>query len=70
MKKTMKNRLLRRASPGTLGILKERNAWIFNNEDPSAHRCNFRFKAEFALVIHRAKGQRQSSVKQWLENLP
>jgi hypothetical protein len=51
-------------------IWKERNAWIFNDEDPSVDRCIFRFKREVALVILRAKGQTQSSMKQRLGSLP
>jgi hypothetical protein len=50
-------------------IWKERNAWLFSNEDPSVDGCLSRFKAEFALVSIRAKGQRESSMEQWLESL-
>jgi hypothetical protein len=51
-------------------IWKKWNAWLFADEDPSVQHCNFRFKAEFALVIHRAKGQRADPISQWLENFP
>jgi hypothetical protein len=36
-------------------IWKERNGWLFNNEDSSVQHCSAIFKAEFALVIRRAK---------------
>jgi hypothetical protein len=42
---------------------------VFNNEDSSVDKCISRLKVEFALVILRAKRQRQSSMKQLLESL-
>jgi hypothetical protein len=39
-------------------IWKERNKWIFNEEDPLVLSCMTSFKKEFILVIHRTK-QRQ-----------
>jgi hypothetical protein len=50
-------------------IWKERNTWIFNGEDPSVNQCVLQFKSELALVILRAKGQKKSSMEEWLENL-
>jgi hypothetical protein len=50
-------------------IWKQRNAWIFNAEDPSVARCFWRFKSEFALVILREKSAKQSPMNQWLESL-
>jgi hypothetical protein len=44
-------------------IWKERNTWLFSNEDPSVDGCLSRSKAEFTLVILRAKGHRKSSMK-------
>jgi hypothetical protein len=49
-------------------IWKERNAYLFSNEDPSVEYCNLIFK-EFALIIHRAKENRANEMKQQLQNL-
>jgi hypothetical protein len=53
----------------SLCIWKERNVWLFNNEDPSVQHCNDSFKSEFALVILIAKQQKATLMSQWLENL-
>jgi hypothetical protein len=50
-------------------IWKERNAWIFNNEDPSVNHCKIMFKKEYAMVIHRAKSRKVDDMKSWLHNL-
>jgi hypothetical protein len=50
-------------------IWKERNAWIFNNEDPQIERCRNTFSREFALVIHRAKLSWSQNMQSWLANL-
>jgi hypothetical protein len=51
-------------------IWKKWNGWLFNSEDPSVQHCSVIFKAEFALVIHKAKRQRAILMPQWLENWP
>jgi hypothetical protein len=50
-------------------ICKERNGWIFNNEDSSVEHCKIRFKLEFALVIRRAKESRVPDMQSWLANI-
>jgi hypothetical protein len=37
---------------------KERNAWLFNGEDPSVEKWAATFKREFIMVIHRAKSSK------------
>jgi hypothetical protein len=37
---------------------KERNAWLFNGEDPSVEKCVATFKRVFVMVIHRAKSSK------------
>jgi hypothetical protein len=49
-------------------IWTERNAWLFNNEDPSLDKCKATFKREFALVIHRTKKNCVNGMKVWLQN--
>jgi hypothetical protein len=43
-------------------ISKERNDWLFSNEDLSVDGCLSCFKADFALVNLREKGQRKSLI--------
>jgi hypothetical protein len=50
-------------------IWKERNAWIFNNEDPSVDHYKVMFKKEFAMFIHRAKMRMVDDMRSWLINL-
>jgi hypothetical protein len=50
-------------------IWKERNAWLFSNEDLSVQHCKDSFKSEFALTMLRAKQQKASIMSQRLENL-
>jgi hypothetical protein len=50
-------------------IWKERNGWIFSNEDPSVAHCLIMFKKEFVLVIHRAKERLKPEMSSWLQNL-
>jgi hypothetical protein len=50
-------------------IWKERNVWLFSNEDPSVKHCKDNFKSEFALTMLRAKQQKASIMSQWLEKL-
>jgi hypothetical protein len=50
-------------------IWKERNGWIFSNEDPSVSHCMIMFKNDFALVIHRAKERFKQDMSSWLHNL-
>jgi hypothetical protein len=47
-------------------IWKERNAWIFNNEDPSIEKCKSTFKREFTLVIHRTRKHYVSDMELWI----
>jgi hypothetical protein len=44
-------------------IWKERNNWLFSNEDPSVEHCKLIFNKEFALVIHRVKESRANEMK-------
>jgi hypothetical protein len=50
-------------------IWKERNAWLFNNKDPTVEHCKTIFKREFALVIHRAKESLVPDMKAWLDSV-
>jgi hypothetical protein len=47
-------------------IWKERNPWVFNNEDPSIEKCKYTFKREFALIIHRTRKHYVSNMELWL----
>jgi hypothetical protein len=44
-------------------------SWIFNNKDPQTANCLNNFKKEFAMVIHRAKGNKAQEMKEWLLDL-
>jgi hypothetical protein len=51
-------------------IWKERNAWLFNGEDPSIDKCVATFKREFTMVIiHRAKDSKSEEMKSWQCNI-
>jgi hypothetical protein len=50
-------------------IWSERNAWIFNNSDPSIANCKNTFKREFLVVILRAKERHKENMSVWLNNL-
>jgi hypothetical protein len=47
-------------------IWSERNAWIFNNEDPQIIGCKEHFKKQFDLVIHTSKSSRVPKMQSWL----
>jgi hypothetical protein len=48
-------------------IWKERNVWLFSNEDPNVQHCKDSFKSEFALTMLREKQQKASIMSQWVE---
>jgi hypothetical protein len=50
-------------------IWKERNSWIFKNEDPSIEKCKINFKKDFALIIHRAKSRHKDDMESWLSSV-
>jgi hypothetical protein len=50
-------------------IWSERNAWIFNNSDPSIANCKNTFKREFLVVILRAKERHKENMSVWLNSL-
>jgi hypothetical protein len=50
-------------------IWKERNSWIFKNEDPSIEKCKINFKKDFALVIYRAKSRHNDDMESWLSSV-
>jgi hypothetical protein len=50
-------------------IWTERNAWLFNNEDPQVWKCKESFKKEFALVIPRADSRWVLDMQSWLANM-
>ncbi|GJN05198.1 hypothetical protein PR202_ga22807 [Eleusine coracana subsp. coracana] len=47
-------------------IWKQRNGWLFNNNDPSVQECLRNFKLEFFMVIHREKSSILPQMQQWL----
>jgi hypothetical protein len=47
----------------------KRNAWIFNEDDPTVANCKRNFKKEFTLVIQRSKKKWVPEIQAWLENL-
>jgi hypothetical protein len=49
-------------------IWKERNVWLFNNDEPSVQHCKSSFISEFAMVIRIAYHQKANLMSQWLEN--
>jgi hypothetical protein len=50
-------------------IWSQRNAWLFQNEDPQVLKCKDHFKRESGLVIHRSKRSRLDEMQSWLCNL-
>jgi hypothetical protein len=50
-------------------IWKERNSWIFNNEDPQVANSLVTFKKEFVMVIHRAKSSKVPQMDVWFSSL-
>jgi hypothetical protein len=50
-------------------IWKEKNKWIFNEEDPSVLNCIATFKKKFTLVILRGKQSLQADMQSWLLNM-
>jgi hypothetical protein len=50
----------------TWSIWKSRNEWLFSNKDPSVHRCTQEFSKELRLIIHRARGNFDTSIPNWL----
>ena len=54
---------------GCWGIWMARNDFIFRNIQPSLQACQFAFKKEFVLALHRAKSSHFDLMKQWIDNL-
>ncbi|PNT61170.1 hypothetical protein BRADI_5g11115v3, partial [Brachypodium distachyon] len=52
---------------GCWSIWKTRNDCIFNNIRPSLYRCRRIFKEELNLVFHRAKRNKYSNFKNWID---
>jgi hypothetical protein len=50
----------------TWSIWKCRNAWLFENKDPTVQYCKNEFTKELLLVIHRARGRYDTSIPNWL----
>jgi hypothetical protein len=50
----------------TWSIWKSRNEWLFSNKDPSVLRCTQEFSRELRLIIHRARGEFDTSILNWL----
>jgi hypothetical protein len=50
-------------------IWNERNAWIFNSEDPGIEKCKMNFKREFSLVIHKTKKRWAYDMEPWLSSI-
>jgi hypothetical protein len=46
----------------TWSIWKCRNAWLFQNKDPTVQQCKHEFTNELLLVIHRALGRFNSVI--------
>jgi hypothetical protein len=51
----------------TWSIWKCRNAWLFQNKDPTVQHCKQEFANELLLVIHRALGRFDSAIPAWLQ---
>jgi hypothetical protein len=51
----------------TWSTWKCRNAWLFENKNPTVQQCNHEFTKELLLVIHRARGRYDSSIPNWLQ---
>nr|TKW02808.1 hypothetical protein SEVIR_7G037600v2 [Setaria viridis] len=49
----------------TWSIWKMRNAWMFNNEDPTVERCKLTFIQEFSMLRHRAKPRHLPMMEVW-----
>jgi hypothetical protein len=50
----------------TWSIWKSRNEWLFTNKDSSVHHCTQEFCKELRLIIHRARGNFDTSIPNWL----
>jgi hypothetical protein len=50
-------------------IWKERNSWLFEQEDPSIEKCRLNFKKEFNLLIHRTRKPYVNDMKTWINAL-
>jgi hypothetical protein len=51
----------------TWSIWKCRNAWLFQNKDPTVQHCKQEFANELILVIPRALGRFDSTIPTWLQ---
>jgi hypothetical protein len=52
----------------TWSIWKCRNAWLFQDKDPTVQQCKNEFVKELHLVTHRAKGRFDSAIPEWLQH--
>jgi hypothetical protein len=52
----------------TWSIWKCRNAWLFQDKDPTVQQCKNEFTKELHLVTHRAKGRFDSTIPEWLQH--
>jgi hypothetical protein len=50
----------------TWSIWKSRNEWLFSNKDPSVHHYTQEFCKELRLIMHRARGNFDISIPNWL----
>jgi hypothetical protein len=53
----------------TWNIRKTRNDWIFNDIDPSVHRCRENFIKDFRLLLLRAKPNLIPAMETWITSL-
>jgi hypothetical protein len=51
----------------TWSIWKCRNAWLFQNKDPTVQQCKHEFTKELLLVTHKALGRFDSAIPAWLQ---
>jgi hypothetical protein len=52
----------------TWSIWKCRNAWLFQDKDPTVQHCKNEFAKELHLVMLRAKGRFDSTIPEWLQH--
>jgi hypothetical protein len=50
----------------TWAIWTTRNAWVFNNVDPTVQDCKRKFMSEFSLLLHRVKPDLINPLEVWL----
>ena len=52
----------------TWSIWSVRNAWMFNNDDPTILKCKDKFVHEFNLLTHRVKQSQINLMEIWLQS--